>query len=109
MSFDRWKDVAELVGIVSIVASLVFVGVQLRQGQQSLESEVVFGEMVVFQELLSRIDQNADLANALALARDDPASLSPGQRIQAKAWLEEWLAQIATYSNLHRNGLFSEA
>ena len=108
MKFDRWKEIAELIGIVSIVASLIFVGIQLRQGQQSLESEVVFGEMVVFQELLSRIDQNASLADALALARDEPDSLTAGQRIQAKAWLEEWLAQVATYSNLHRKGLFSD-
>jgi len=108
MKFDRWKEIAELIGIVSIVASLIFVGIQLRQGQQSLESEVVFGEMVVFQELLSRIDQNASLADALALARDEPDSLTAGQRIQAKAWLEEWLAQVATYSNLYRKGLFSE-
>ena len=108
MKFDRWKDIAELIGIVSIVASLIFVGIQLRQGQKSLESEVIFGEMVVFQELLSRIDQSASLANALALARDDPDSLTAGQRIQAKAWLEEWLAQVATYSSLRRNGLFSD-
>ena len=109
MNFRRWKYVAELIGIISIVASLIFVGFQLRQGQQSLESEVIFGEMIVFQELLSRIDQNAELAEALALARDDPASLTAGQRIQAKAWLEEWLAQVATYSNLNRRGLFSDA
>ena len=108
MRFDRWKDIAELIGIVSIVAPVISVGIQLRQGQQSLESEVVFGEMVVLQELLSRIDQNASLADALALSRDDPNSLTAGQRMQAKAWLEEWLAQVATYSNLHRNGLFSD-
>lgn len=29
-----WKDIAELVGIAAIVASLIFVGFQLRQDQQ---------------------------------------------------------------------------
>lgn len=31
MKFADWKDSAELIGIVAIVASLVFVGLQLRQ------------------------------------------------------------------------------
>ena len=34
-----WKDGAELVGIVAIVASLVFVGLEMRQSQQIALSE----------------------------------------------------------------------
>jgi len=30
----NWKDIAELVGIAAIVASLVFVGMQMKQSQQ---------------------------------------------------------------------------
>ena len=31
MTSPSWKDIAELIGIAAIVASLVFVGVQIRQ------------------------------------------------------------------------------
>ena len=34
MNSTNWKDIAELVGIASIVASLVFVGMQMRQDQE---------------------------------------------------------------------------
>ena len=34
MNTTNWKDIAELVGIVAIVASLVFVGLELRQSHQ---------------------------------------------------------------------------
>ena len=34
MKFSDWKDTAELIGIVAIVASLVFVGLQLRQSHK---------------------------------------------------------------------------
>ena len=34
MKFQRFNEIAELVGIVAIVASLVFVGMQMRQAQQ---------------------------------------------------------------------------
>ena len=34
MQKTSWKDTAELIGIMAIVASLVFVGLELRQSQQ---------------------------------------------------------------------------
>jgi hypothetical protein len=34
MQFTKWKEVAELVGLGAIVASLVFVSLQLKQGQE---------------------------------------------------------------------------
>ena len=34
MNSTNWKDIAELVGIAAIVASLVFVGLELRQSHQ---------------------------------------------------------------------------
>ena len=33
MKFSEWKDIAELVGLAALVASLVFVGLQLKQSQ----------------------------------------------------------------------------
>ncbi len=36
MKTSNWKDIAELIGIAAIVASLVFVGLELRQTQTSL-------------------------------------------------------------------------
>ena len=34
MDISRWKDTAELIGIVAIIASLIFVGLQLKQSQE---------------------------------------------------------------------------
>ena len=39
MKFKQWNEIAELVGIVAVVASLIFVGLQLQQTQQQLEQE----------------------------------------------------------------------
>ena len=46
----KWKFVAELIGMTTIVLSLVFVGLQLRQ------SEVIAGNEVGIQELGNRIE-----------------------------------------------------
>lgn len=39
MKFEQWNEIAELVGTVAVVASLIFVGMQLQQTQQQLEQE----------------------------------------------------------------------
>ena len=43
MTNTNWKDVAELVGIAAIVASLVFVGLQMRQDHVFARSELGAG------------------------------------------------------------------
>ena len=52
MKFSEWKDKAELVGILAIVASLVFVDLQMRQAQDIAQSE---GNLTY---LLSKIERN---------------------------------------------------
>ena len=37
MKFEQFNEIAELVGTVAVVASLIFVGLQLQQTQQQLE------------------------------------------------------------------------
>ncbi len=58
MKFENWKDGAELVGIVAIVASLVFVGIQLKQSQDIAASQI-------YQERT-----NASVAAAIAIAQN---------------------------------------
>lgn len=39
MKSNNWKDIAELIGIAAIVASLIFVGLQMRQSQSIAMSD----------------------------------------------------------------------
>ena len=108
MKIERLRPIAETIGVISIVASLIFVGMQLRQTQQSLDMARILTEMTIFQELQSRIIENADLAEIMAKARNDSSSLTSAERMRALAWLEEWLAQIATYGNENSAGVLSD-
>ena len=61
MKFSEWKDTAELVGILAIVTSLVFVGLQMRQAQDIALSE---GQLT---HLLSQIEKNDAIINNPAI------------------------------------------
>jgi hypothetical protein len=56
-----WKNTAELVGIAAIVASLIFVGVQVRQSQSSANVSQVASYAEQMFELRSLLIEHADV------------------------------------------------
>lgn len=59
MMFDKWKTIAEFVGITGIIVSLVFVGLQLRQEQKVALAERGFNIAESFYEELNGTIENA--------------------------------------------------
>jgi len=58
---ENWKETAELVGIAAIVASLVFVGFQLRQEHKIARSEVWSERNLIRAELASLVTSNSEV------------------------------------------------
>jgi len=59
MKNANWKDVAELLGISAIVASLVFVGLQMRQAQEIAYSELDVSLLAIQAETTNLISVNS--------------------------------------------------
>jgi len=81
MKSRNWRDIAELVGIAAIVASLVFVGIQLRQEQIIARSELT-SQSFHLQFALQQSLMNADLAKAYAKMLGGDEELSLDEKIQ---------------------------
>ncbi len=56
-----WKDVLELIGIAAIVASLIFVGLQLKQSQDIALSELSASILASRVETNSSISDHSDV------------------------------------------------
>jgi hypothetical protein len=69
MPSRKWRDIAELIGIGAIVASLIFVGLQLQQSQ-----EIAVGAQ--YQERA-----HATIQNYLSQIQSDQALRNRGQRL----------------------------
>jgi hypothetical protein len=77
MKSPHWKTLAELVGISALVASLFFVGYQLKQDRQFAEAQTyanylerhaeLYGEINQYAEVLARANSGADLSDAEAI------------------------------------------
>ena len=61
MAANRWKDYAELIGIASIVASLVFVGIEVRQSSSAGQVDQVIGYGEMMLSVRSLLAEHADV------------------------------------------------
>lgn len=61
MKSISWKDIAELIGITAIVASLVFVGLQMRQAQELATAEAVTATFANYLEIRSQINDHTKI------------------------------------------------
>ena len=61
MDRANWKHIAEIIGIAAIVASLVFVGLQIRQAEEVASIEMMNAAVERFREAKILMIENADI------------------------------------------------
>ena len=103
MTTERaWKDRAEMVGIVAIVASLIFVGGELRQNAIATRAAMNAEIADTFVDLNLVVASSPELTQRLADFADNPAAAPREAQIQM---LAIWRAVFHTWSNVHRQHL----
>jgi len=96
MTSGRWKDLAELIGILAIVASLVFVGLQMRLDRQ-LATAALRAEAYQLETDRWLAEMGENPSDVLAKAAVSPDSLNPADIYVLDAWTN-W-----NFSMLRRN------
>ena len=107
MKFREWNEIAELVGIAAIVASLVFVGLQMRQDHVFARSELGAGS---FESLASlRQEMMApEFAATYAKMLEQPGQLTTAEQLQVNAYLDAAKLLIIRECYLVERGIFTE-
>ena len=72
MKSASWRDVTELVAVIAILVSLVFVGLQLRQAEVIARSEINF----------AILDTQIEVNNAISAHPDVWAKGNSGENLQ---------------------------
>lgn len=89
MTDIKWKSLAELIGISAIVASLIFVGLQIRQEQNVAVSQVFQSILEAEVEIHQAMAEHADVW----LKARDPQSLSKSEVKVIVELTEMWSAR----------------
>ncbi len=104
-----WRLIAEIIGLLSIVAGLLLVAWEVRQANNIARAEIVMNLTEQWNEFNSTWFENPEVARlALSVMNPDQFEVSPidQSRIMAMAWHFTnifWTAQIA-----YENGLLSD-
>ena len=96
-----WTDrgIAEVIGLVGIVGSLVFVGLEVRQNSVATRASTNAAVADAFVELNLVLASSPELAHAVVSSFEDPEKLSPEERVMV---LGMWRTIFHVWSNGHR-------
>ena len=87
MTSTSWKDIAEMVGIAAIVASLVLVAYELRQNSAVATAQAVFDLNMSVDSAYRVRAQDPVLDELIDRGHSDPNTLSQRELSQFFAWL----------------------
>lgn len=103
----NWKDIAELVGISAIVASLVFVGLQLRQDRSLARAELGAGSFESLATLRLALT-SPEFATTYARSLERPEELTTAEKLQINGYLDAVKLLIIRECYLMQREVFTE-
>jgi hypothetical protein len=102
MDSAKLNDWVQGVGIFALVASLIFVGIEVRQNSIATRSATNAAVKDSFREFNLILASSPELAKAVANNAENPAGAPPEAKFQM---LGMWRALFHTWSNVHRQHL----
>ena len=92
MSLEQASFVAQIVSAVTVIASLIFVGFQLRKASSAIRANSSQAHSALYTDLVRSIIDNREFARAWSIGITDPKALKE----------EEWVQFVAYASALFR-------
>lgn len=102
MTFETVPFFAEVIGLLAIIASLIFVGVEIRQSSVATRAATDAAVADGYREMNLVMASSPELARAFAENGDDPAGAPAQDQI---LMLSLWRALFHIWSNSHRQHL----
>ena len=102
MDSEKLHNWIQVVGIFALVASLIFVGIEVRQNSIATRSATNAAVKDAFRELNLVIASSPELARAVAANAENPGDAPPEDQFQMLAM---WRALFHVWSNVHRQHL----
>ena len=96
MLTKKRKEIVEIVGLVTIVASLLFLAIEVRQSNRIAIASTEIGIRTLYAEQNRNISSNIDVARLLSKAKNPDSDMSEVERLQlltiAMDGLNVWLS-----------------
>jgi hypothetical protein len=92
MTLEEWAFVAQMISAAAVIASLIFVGVQLRQATSAIRATSSQAHSALYTDLVRSIIDNGDFARVWSIGLTQPKALAE----------DDWIRFVAYASALFR-------
>jgi len=82
MSLEQASFVAQIVSALAVIASLIFVGFQLKKASSAIRANSSQAHSGLYTDLVRSIIDNPEFARAWSIGINDPAALKEGEWVQ---------------------------
>ena len=108
MNRKRWKDLLEAIGVIAIVASLIFVAQEIRTNTESNNIAIEQNYASNWLAINTAVAENGDLAELVAKANAGE-ELNRREARQYRAYVQMHFSQVFHMLRLYDQGLISES
>jgi hypothetical protein len=109
MNLDDIGNVAELISAIAVLATLIYLSIQIRQNRQVLSSQTLLVAIQNFNEINQGIVADADVARIWATGSANPEALSEGDATRFFMLARQVVNAYMALFWLYRDGVLSEA
>jgi hypothetical protein len=105
MNWNAIGSVGEAAGAVAVVASLIYLALQIRQNTQEVRAAAVDSVIASIREWTRPVIENAEAAEIFYLGCQDPEQLDELQRYRFIAMVFTWLKTAENFHYKHQQGV----
>lgn len=98
----------EFVGAIAVVATLMYLSVQIRQHTRQVASSYTQAMWERTDNRMMIAASNPELAALIAKAQDPRASLTAGEAVQMHSWIASWFGDLEEVYRQHTLGAIDE-
>ena len=108
MNWEAFGAVAEVVGAVAVVATLIFLALQMRQSAAAIRAQTHDSAMRGYNELNTLVASRPDLAEMFERGQREPDRLEPTERTQFVFLLGAYLNQTEAVLRMFESDVLSQ-
>ena len=97
MNWDAISAVGEIVGAVAVVATLLFVGREIRQNHRALSVTALRDTTAQWNHWSEMIANSSDLADIAVRGNQDFSTLEAGEALRYGAWVQAFFDNVESY------------
>ncbi|HEY6661354.1 MAG TPA: hypothetical protein VIZ66_00365 [Sphingomicrobium sp.] len=87
MTLEQWSFIAQIISAIAVIASLIFVGFQLRRATEAIRAASSDAYSVAYTQFVHAVVENGDFADIWARGLKDPGALTDVEWIRFIAYV----------------------